>query len=453
MLNSSITNNYFVVLIAAIAALGGLLFGYDTGIIAGALIFIEKSFVVSTWMKEWMVSSVVLGALLGALLSGYWANRFGRRRMLILAAISFLLGTAVCSLGLSPSMIVMGRLIVGLAIGVSSYTTPLFISEIAPREHRGRLVLLNGIAITGGEVLAYISDYYLIPSQSWRYMFATGILPALLLLFGMLSLPATPRWLLLSGQSKKALEILTRIRPADRVAQEWEEMRSSMNEKVVHWRAIFSKKNRLMLIIGLGLGILQQFSGINTVMYYGPVIFKMAGFTSSTGQVLATLGMGVVNTVMTILMVFVVDSVGRRPLLLIGSALASLSLFVMGSLMKLDHLMQGFSHEVTLVLMILYIMGYCMSTGSLFWLIIAEIYPLDIRGQAMSFVTSVQWLANFIVAASFLSILQAIGTSNTFWLYGAMCALAWLFCYYFVPETRQLSLEALEKKLGASGLR
>lgn len=446
MSSSSAMNKHFVVLIAAIAALGGLLFGYDTGIIAGALIFIEKSFVVSTWMKEWMVSSVVLGALFGALLSGYWANRFGRRRMLIMAAISFLLGTLICSLGYSPSMIVMGRLIVGLAIGISSYTTPLFISEIAPREHRGRLVLLNGIAITGGEVLAYISDYYLIPSQSWRYMFATGILPALLLLLGMLSLPATPRWLLLSGQSKKALEILTRIRPADRVFQEWEEMRSSMNRKRVHWGAIFSRKNRLMLIIGLGLGVLQQFSGINTVMYYGPVIFKMAGFTSSTGQVLATLGMGVVNTAMTILMSFVVDSVGRRPLLLIGSALASLSLFIMGGLMKIDHLMQGVSHEVTLVLMILYIMGYCMSTGSLFWLIIAEIYPLDIRGQAMSFVTAVQWLANFIVAASFLSILQVIGTSNTFWLYGGMCALAWLFCYYLVPETRQLSLESLQKK-------
>lgn len=435
---------YFIIIIASIAAIGGLLFGYDTGIIAGALIFIQKSFTMTTWTKELIVSSVVFGALLGAIGSGHWANRFGRRRMLIVAAINFIVGTLLSTFAPNPHSIIIGRLIIGVAIGISSYTAPLFISEMAPTNMRGALVLLNGIAITGGEVLAYVTDYFLIPSASWRDMFATGLLPAVLLLLGMLLVPATPRWMALIGERKKSLSILKNIRGQSNVDSEFNAIIQSLNNKQSQWRDVFSPKIRRVLIIGLALGILQQLSGINTVMYYGPTLFKAAGFQSTTSGVLATLGMGIINTIMTIVTLLIVDRIGRRPLLLIGTLLATLSLASLGLLLK-THLPVGTMHTLIILCMLLYIAGYCISTGSLFWLIIAEIYPLHVRGLAMSFVTSVQWLTNFIVAATFLSILLRFGPSLTFWIYGLMCLVAFIFCLTFVPETKGLSLEQIEQ--------
>lgn len=442
----SFWEKYFIIIIASIAAIGGLLFGYDTGIIAGALIFIQKSFILTTWMKELIVSSVVLGALLGAIGSGHWANRFGRRRMLIIAAIHFIVGTLISTWAPNPSTIIIGRLIIGVAIGISSYTTPLFISEMAPANIRGALVLLNGIAITGGEVLAYITDYYFISSASWRSMFASGLLPAILLLIGMLLVPATPRWTALIGQRKKSLSILKKIRGQSNVDIEFNDIINNLNNEQSKWSDIFSPRLRRVLIIGLALGILQQLSGINTVMYYGPTLFKAAGFESTTAGVLATLGMGIINMIMTIITLLIVDRVGRRPLLLIGTLLATCSLVILGLLLK-THLPTVTMHTLIITFMLLYIAGYCISTGSLFWLIIAEIYPLDVRGLAMSFATSAQWLTNFIVAATFLSILIRFGPSLTFWLYGLMCFIAFAFCLSMVPETNGLSLEQIEKKL------
>ena len=436
----------FVYIIAALAAIGGLLFGYDTGIIAGALIFIQKSFVISTATKELIVSSVVLGALFGAISSGPLANRFGRRRMLIVAAIAFILGTLVSACALNPGMIVLGRLIIGLAIGVTSYTAPLFISEMAPPEQRGALVLLNGIAITGGEVLAFLVDYYLVPSASWRTMFATGLIPAVLLLLGMLVVPSTPRWLALIGKLKESLATLSDIRQQADVKHEYDAIINSLDHPRSSWKDVFARRMRPVLIIGLALGILQQFSGINTVMYYGPYIFKAAGVHGASTQVLATLVMGIANTVFTIVTVLVVDRIGRRPLLIGGTLVASLSLLWIGFLFH-GHVNHHGSPWMMIVLMLCYISGYSISVGSLFWLIISEIYPLNVRSLAMSFVTAMQWLANFVVAATFLSILNGLGPATTFWLYSGMCAIALVFSYYWVPETRGVSLEVIEQQL------
>ena len=444
--NSNFGNQSFIYLIAIIAALGGLLFGYDTGIIAGALIFIQQSFQISTFTKEMIVSSVVFGALFGAIISGHLANKFGRRRMLIIASIGFILGTLVAALAPDIKIMIAGRLIIGLAIGISSYTAPLFISELAPAKNRGALVLFNGIAITAGEVLAFLVDYLLIPTHSWRYMFATGLIPAIALLIGMLFMPSSPRWMALQGLIEKAHITLRHIRGRMNVEEEFNEILHSLSHPKGRWKDVFSRRMMPVLIIGLGLGILQQYVGINTVMYYGPFIFKAGGFHSAAAQILAAFGMGLVNTIMTIVAVFLVDYLGRRPLLLGGMITSMLSLVVVGFLFTIKT-QNPIAHWLIIFFMITYVAGYSISLGSLFWLIISEIFPLHVRGLAMGFVTAVQWLANFIVACTFLTILNTVGASITFWMYSVVCLIAFVFSYFLVPETKSTTLEKIEDDL------
>lgn len=435
--------NFFLILIASIAATGGFLFGYDTGIISGALLFIQDTFPANTMIQEVIVSSVILGALIGALCSGKLADSFGSQRMLLAMSVTFIAGTLLSACAPALSLLIIGRFVLGIAIGVTSYMSPLFISEMAPAQYRGSLVLLNGIMITGGEAAAFLVDYLLVPTQSWRLMFATGLIPAVLLFFGMLILPASPRWKVLKGQLEQGRQILMKIRPSTCIEHEWNEILSLADRRKSRWRDLFSLSVRPVLIIGLGLGIFQQFIGINAVMYYGPGIFKTAGFISANSQILSTFCLGVVNTLMSIISVMLVDRIGRRQMLLIGHVVAGSSLLLIGAVFS----MQDNQPYTLFFLMITYIIGYSMSLGSLFWLVIAEIYPLHIRSYAMSFVAAAQWAANLIVAATFLTTLNSLGPEFTFWLYTGMCAISLLFCYYLVPETRGVSLEQIEFNL------
>ncbi len=435
----------FVYLVAMIGALGGLLFGFDTGVISGALIFINKTFQPTTIIQETIVSSVVLGALFGAIFSGRLADKYGRRQMLVIAALAFLSGTLISTFAPNVDVLIVGRLVIGFAIGISSYTTPLFISEMAPASQRGAMVLLNAITITGGEAVAFLLDYALAPSAAWRWMFAAGLIPAVLLLVGMIFLPETPRWMVLRGRTAEAKKILSKIRPAKQVASELHDIEHSFSLKRGNWRQLFSKTVRPVLIIGLGLGIFQQLFGINTVMYYGPTIFAAVGFKGTESQILATFGMGLVNTVMSVIGVLIIDKVGRRRLLLIGSAVAAVSLGVTS--VAFDYHTTGIMQWIAVSAMVIYIAGYCISVGSLFWLMISEIYPLSIRGLGMSLATAVQWGANFVVSITFLTIINAIGPAHTFWLYASMCVICFAFVYYLVPETKGISLEQIEQNL------
>lgn len=438
--------HFFLGMTALVAALGGFLFGYDTGIISGALEFIQHSFVMNTVTQEFVVSSVVLGALCGAISSGRLADYYGSRQMLIYMALAFIAGTLLSTFAFSVSTIIFGRLIIGFAIGITSYLSPLFISEMAPAKQRGKLVLLNGVMITSGEAIAFLVDYTLVPTESWRLMFATGLLPAILLLVGMLFLPPTPRWMILKGEHQSAREILGKIRHHDEIDHEYHDIVHHANLQKSVWRDLFSRTLRPALLIGLGLGILQQFVGINTVMYYGPTIFKSAGFNTASASILVTFSMGVVNTLMSIVAVLIVDIIGRRRMLIGGMLLSAISLGVV-SLSFYYQSQSTVTAWITMAAMILYTAGYSLSVGSLFWLIISEIYPLNIRGLAMSVVTAVQWAANFVVAISFLSIINRFGAVSTFLLYGSMCITSVIFSYYLVPETRGISLEQIEKNL------
>lgn len=437
---------FFLILVTCIAALGGFLFGYDTGIISGALVFIRLTYPMTTFTQEIIVSAVVFGALLGALFSGRLTDAFGSRQMLIFTAITFIGATILSALATNVPLLIAGRFLVGIAIGVTSYASPLLISEMAPASNRGRLVLLNGIMITAGETMAFLVDYLLVPTQSWRLMFMTGLIPAILLLFGMVMLPASPRWLLLKGHVDKARAALHKIRPVQDVNDEWVEMINNKKLNNGTWAELFSKQMRPVLIIGAGLGLFQQFIGINTVMYYGPTIFKAVGFQGESAQMLATVGVGVMNTLMTIVAVFIIEKVGRRNLLLGGLFVASISLSLVGLIFYCD-MHTPLTMWLAFSFLMIYIAGYCLSLGSLFWLIISEIYPLSIRSLAMSFATAIQWAASFIVALTFLSIIDLIGIGLTFCIYAFMCLLAFVFCHYLVPETTGVSLEHIERNL------
>lgn len=442
----SSSESFFLTIISLVAALGGFLFGYDTGIVSGALVFIRQTYSISTLLQEMIVSALVLGALIGAFFSGKLAHQFGSRKMLIYTSLTFIVGTLLSGLAANVYILIVARFLIGIAIGITSYVSPLFISEMAPPKNRGALVLLNGIMITGGEAIAFLVDYFLVTTHSWRIMFLTGLIPAILFFIGMLMLPSSPRWLILQGQIDKARDILSKTRSIAEANKELEEIIETIHIEKSHWSHLFSKLFQPVLIIGAGLGILQQFVGINAVMYYGPSIFQAAGFIEANSQILATFGLGLMNTIMTLIAILIVDKIGRRRMLLSGMLGAAVSLGMVGWFFSL-HSSSPLLAWLTFFFMMLYIAGYSLSVGSLFWLIISEIYPIHIRSLAMSFATALQWGASFIVTLSFLSILNYFGAAFSFWMYGSMCIIGLIFCYYLVPETRGISLEHIEKNL------
>jgi MFS transporter, SP family, galactose:H+ symporter len=441
----------YLYFIAIIAAVGGMLFGYDTGVIASALIFINKTFQPAVWQQELVVSMVVAGAFFGAVFSGKLSNKFGRRKILIGTSMTFIIGTLICAFAPEVWTLIFGRLILGVAVGVASYTTPLFIAELSLPDKRGLMVVLNSIFITGAQAVAFLIGFFfaehLDPTISWRYMIGAAIIPSVLLLIGMIIAPSSPRWLMMKGRKNEAREVLKRIRNFDKVEKEINEIESSLGIQHGGWKELFSKTVRPVLIIGLALGILQQFVGINTVMYYGPEIFQSIGFHGSSAQILATFGMGCLNFIMTLIAMFTVDKFGRRIIMIGGMSVAMVSLFILGFVMN-----EGISSFpggkiIAVVTLVTYMIGYAYSIGTIFWLMIAEIYPLKIRSVGMGFVAGIQWGANFLVTATFLTVLGTFGVGNTFWLYAAMCLLALLFSIFYLPETKGVSLETIEKNL------
>ena len=433
----------FVYVAAAISALGGMLFGYDTGVISGAILFISKDFSLTQLQVEIVVSCVLIGALIGAMTGGILADRFGRRRVIIATATLFVAGAIVTALSPTFTLLIAGRIIVGAAIGVASFTTPLYISEVSPVKIRGRLVSINQVALTSGIVISYLVDYALVDIQGWRWMFGFAAVPAAILAVGMFRLPESPRWLVSKNLIDSARTVLERIRRTKDVGTELDDIQSSLAVQSGGWRDLFTPLVRPALIVGVGLAILQQITGINTVIYYAPMIFEFTGAKSASASILATIGVGVVNVAMTVVALLLVDRMGRRPLLLIGLAGMIIGLGVLGLAFQLPSLSGslGWIAEISLML---YVGAFAIGLGPVFWLLISEIYPLKIRGVAMSVATSANWGANLFVALTFLTLIQATGRSSTFWIYGLVGIGAWLFTWFYVPETKGRSLEDIE---------
>ena len=312
----------FVYVAALFAALGGLLFGYDTGVISGALIFIKREFGLTTAAEEVVVSGVLLGATIGAIFGGKAADLFGRRRVLLVTAAIFGIGALASAVAPSPAILIISRVVLGLAIGLASTNVPVYLSEVAPPHARGWVVSLFQLAVTVGIVVAYLTDYAFAGIGGWRWMLGLAVVPALVFGIGMFFLPETPRWLIRGGHYEVAQLVLVRIRGLSDVNVEIEEIKASLAQQAEsgHWTDLLRRQVRPALVVGLGLAIFQQITGINTVIYYAPRILQSAGFDSASGAILATVGVGVVNVGMTIVAMFLVDRAGRRPLLLVGIA-------------------------------------------------------------------------------------------------------------------------------------
>jgi sugar porter (SP) family MFS transporter len=428
---------------AAISALGGMLFGYDIGVISGAILFIKKEFSLSSTMEEIVISSVLLGSLLGAAAGGVLADRLGRRRLSIATAIIFCLGAAGAALAPDTAWLITARVVAGVAIGVASFVSPLYISEIAPVAIRGKLVSINQVALTSGIVISYLIDYAFAPSQDWRWMFGLAIIPAAAFGIGLFFIPDSPRWLAGRGHLDQARAVLKKIRSPEQLESEVKEIQSSVSQQKGDWSELFSKLLRWAMIVGIGLAIAQQITGINTVIYYAPTIFKFAGLSSASAAILASVGVGVINVVLTVVAMQLIDRVGRRPLLLISLAGMACSLFVLGGAFLLPQFKSVLGWIAVCSLMS-YVGFFAVGLGPVFWLILSEIYPLRIRGRAMSVGTAANWLSNLIVALTFLTLTKVIGKPGTFWLYSAVTVGAWFFAYFLVPETKGKTLEQIE---------
>jgi len=437
---SRIGRRGFIVLTSITVAIGGFLFGYDTAVISGAILFVRNQFHLTSFQTEIAVSIVLAGALAGTMAGGYLGDRFGRKPTLIMTAVVYGIFALTTGLATGTFVFVISRLFVGAAVGISSMLVPLYIAELAPEDIRGALVTLNQLAISSGVVIAYYVDYLLAGSGNWRWMFMSAVVPSVVLLAGLMFLPETPRWLAARGDFSGAAKVLHRIETSEKAARALQELRDVTEKDQLNFRDLLAPAFRKPLIAGIGLAIFQQITGVNTIVYYAPTIFQMVGFGSAGNAILATFLIGFVGLTFTIISMFLVDKVGRRPLLLI-------SLAGMGVVLLHLAIILGDPHPkkwMVLTDVLVYLAAFDLGLGPIFWLLISEIYPTTIRAQAMSLATLAIWASDFLVTATFLTIVEHIGMRGCFMLFAGLCVVAFVFSFRIVPETRGRTLEQIE---------
>ncbi len=428
-----------------VGAFGGFLFGFHTGVISGALMFLTTSFQLSIADQGMVVSIILLGGLAGALLAGPIADRVGRRPTIGLSASMFVFGTLFIVLSNSYEMILLGRFINGIGIGVISLSGPLFLAEISPPRHRGSFVSLFQLAIAIGILFSFATDYYFASSSNWRWMFGVGIFPALFLMLALFFLPETPPWLLKSGLEERAIKTLMRLRKDTLWKSQIEAMKSSAStHKHGGWKVLLTPRLRTILIIGLILSACQQVTGINTVIYYAPTIFEAAGYQSANSAIVATLLIGTVNTLMTLVSFWLLAKFGRRILLLVGMFGMGISLiFLSAAFLIKTQLIAG----ISLFSIMAYVSFFAFSLGPITWVILSEIFPLKVRSLAMSIAIGVNWISNYLVSLTFLHLINFMGTAGTFFFYALICGVSFWFVYRFIPETKDKTLEEIEADL------
>jgi sugar porter (SP) family MFS transporter len=437
----------YVLLVASVAALGGLLFGYDTGVISGAILFISKDFALSTHLQEFTISVVLIGCILGAAVAGTVADLIGRRLTLLVAGIIFLIGALISAFTPNEGILLAGRFVVGIGIGFSSVVAPLYISEVAPANVRGALVSLYQFAITVGILGAYIVDYIFAGGGEWRAMLGLAVVPSLILIVGMVVMPESPRYLFKIGHDSRARDELMRIaQTGDDSAREERSIIESLKIKSPGFSAFKAPAVRLALFIGVTLAVLQQVTGINAVIYYGPQIFQMAGISSASASIFAQALVGTVNVLMTLVAIFLVDRVGRKPLLYAGLIGMFVALAALAVSFSQPHL-SGSLGTIALVSMMVYVGCFAFSLGPIVWLLISEIFPLSARGLGMSISTLANWVGNFLVSQFFLTMTNKLGRPTTFWIYGVLCIVTILFVRSMVPETKRELLEQISVRV------
>ncbi|MBS0561280.1 MAG: sugar porter family MFS transporter [Proteobacteria bacterium] len=442
--------------VLAVVLTGGLLFGYDQGVISGALAGIQARFGLDPLLTEVVTSWVTLGALLGALLAGDLADRLGRRRAILLAGALFVAGAALQALAPLALVLIAGRLVIGLGVGIAAVAAPLYAAELAPAALRGRFVSAYQLAITAGIFAAYLVDGVLPGANGWRAMLGAAAVPGALLLAAALAAPESPRWLMKAGRRADAQAALGRIAPDAPAAPQLDAIAATLGEESrrATWAEVFGHQWRRPLAVGLGLAIFQQVTGINAVIYYADQIFAAAGFATEAAQAAATTwAIGGTNVLATFIAILFIDRLGRRALLLAGLAGMGASLIVVGIAFRFALPASdlgappeagGVAGIVTLAGLVCFIASFAFSLGPVVWTVINEIFPGRVRGRAVAVATAANWAAAFVVSQTFLSLADALGDSATFWLFAMFCGVGWVWVYFSVPETKGRSLEQIE---------
>ena len=468
--NNNKQNKTLVAVIATVAATGGLLFGFDTGVISGAIPFFQEAFGIADNWVEIITTAGLVGAVIGAMFSGRIADIIGRKKVILASAVIFAVGAIWSGAAPSAIMLVFARLFLGIAIGVSSFAVPLYIAEISPTKSRGTLVSMFQLLITIGIMVSYLSDSaFAVPdghpdfTSCWRPMFYVGVIPAIIMFVGMIFLPETPRWLISKGHEAECRRVLQKVEEPQLVEQVISNMKEDLDadkKNKVNWTGIFKKWLRVPLIIAIGIMFVQQFTGINTIIYYSPKIFLMAGFADAQAAVWASVSVGVVNVAFTILSLFMIDKLGRRKLYFIGLTGMVVALIAMGSSFALQATLGESIKWVTISLVWIYIAFFAISLGPLGWLIISEVFPLKLRGIGSSIGALSNWLFNGIVAFTFFKIVKGLtmpgseimlkgedlgNPAGAFFLYALIGILGIIWGYFYIPETKNVTLEKIEE--------
>jgi sugar porter (SP) family MFS transporter len=433
-------------------ALGGVLFGYDTGVISGALLFIPNDFKLTPFLQGAIVAGLLLGAMIGAAFAGRLSDWLGRRRLIIIAAVVFTVGALLAALAPTVWVLIAARVIIGLAVGSAALVVPLYLSEIAPTEIRGAITSLNQLMIVCGILAAFIVNAILASSGDWRLMLGLAAVPSVVLLVGMLFMPETPRYLVHSGEEEAAHEVLEDLPgdepPRERIQeiQEVDEQEEGHSGLAALWRA---KWVRPALLVATGLAVFQQLVGINTIIYYAPTTLTNVGF-AKTSAIYANLIIGVINVGMTVIAIRIIDRVGRKPMLFAGVAGMVVSLLALGislSVLPTPHHPGDPAAIITLVCLTTFIAAFAATWGPVVWVMIPEVLPLSVRGTAMGVAVFGNWAANFAVSQTFPPLIKALGPGTVFLGYAALGVLAGVFVKVFVTETKGRSLEEIEGDL------
>ena len=440
--------HFWLYLVTVVASLGGLLAGFDMGVISGAMLFINTEWILSPFVQGWVVSSAIVGAVIGAAGNGILSDIYGRKKIIIATALIFIAGSVFSAVAPNVGCLIAARMLVGIAVGMVNFIVPIYLSEISPQKIRGMLVSLYQLAITAGILFSYlINGIYADSEYSWRLMMFSGIYPAVILLLGIIVLQDTPRWLISKKRDKEAAEVFQKIEPEIDIKARIKEIKATLQseQKGKKTRLQFQKWMQMPIFVGVGMMFAQICTGINTVIYYTTTIFKVSGFSENSAAIYATIGVGIVNFLMTGIAIIFTDRLGRKPLLYAGTIGMMLSMLCLGMAFNYaDTLGENLRYVATASVMV-YIACFAFSLGPVTWIMVSEILPLRIRGLAMSICTVSNFFFNFIIVLSFPVLLQHIGEAHTFWIYAGICFISLFFFHFYVPETKGRSLEEIER--------
>lgn len=442
---AGLSGTALVVGASIIAAFGGLLFGYDTGVVAAALPYIADTFRLGDTMKQVVTASLLAGAVVGVIVGGPMSDRFGRKRSLTGVTVLYAVATLGSAISGDTAFLITSRAFLGVAIGISSLVVPTYIAELAPPANRGKLVSLHQFMVTVGILAAYLVGYGLSETASWRWMIAVGIAPAVLMFVGLLVLPESPRWLTAIGRDRQARAVLTRARPAEDVDAELADILAAVqSEGRISYRELLSARFRRWISVGMVAAGASQVVGVNAIIYYVPTILEEQGF-GKTAAIGVSVAVGVVNVLFTIPALVWIDRFGRRPWILGGTLVIIVSLIGIGIVFLFP--LHGSTVVWLIIVLMIYESAFACSLGIAIWLVNSEIFPNNVRGKAASFGIVTHWAMNLLVSVSVLTLITALSAAVVFWLYAVLGILCLVYLYRWLPETKNRSLEEIEADL------